>query len=146
MREERAASAENPIFGAASSAIPPERGQADSGGSIRNRFIGDLQTLVGHAQELMQLTSSVSGESISQVRDQLRQSLDTATTTIKRLQADAMDRGREMAQRTDTYVHENPWQSIAAGAVAGVALGLAASSLMRSGGEAKPSSRSSKRH
>lgn len=122
----------------------PENPQ--SGGGIRDRFIGDLQTLVGHAQELMQLTSSVSGESISHVREQLRHSLDSATTTLKRLQSDAMERGREMAQRTDTYVHENPWQSIAVGAVAGVALGLAASSLVRGGRESTPAPSSSKRH
>ena len=145
MRQERAANAEDQVFGAATSAIPPERGASESPsalGGTRDRFLGDLQTLVGHAQELMQLTSTVSGESIARVRDQLRQSLDTAGNTIKRLQTDAMERGREMAQRTDSYVHENPWQSIAVGAVAGVALGLAASSLMRSA----PPPSSSKRH
>lgn len=135
MRQERAANAEDQLSGAAKSAIPPERGPSESQsdmGSTRDRFIGDLQALVGHAQELMQLTSTFSGESIAHARDQLRQSLDTAGNTIKRLQSDAMERGREMAQRTDSYVHENPWQAIAVGAVAGVVLGLAASSLMRS--------------
>lgn len=142
MRQERAAGAEDPIFGAASSAIPAEGSKSD-GGSTRDRFIGDLQTLVGHAQELMHLTSTVSGESIAQVRDQLRQSLNTATTSLKRMQSNALVRGREVALRTDTYVHENPWQAIAVGAVAGVALGLAASSLIRTPVAAPPPS---KRH
>lgn len=142
MTQERAGGTEDQVFGAATSAIPPQGGTPDAGSSMRNRFIGDLQTLVGHAQELMNLTSSVSGDGIARVREQLRQSLDTAGSTLKQLQAEAMERGREVAQRTDTYVHENPWQAIAVGAVAGVALGMAAGSLMRSG-NATPSSRSS---
>jgi ElaB/YqjD/DUF883 family membrane-anchored ribosome-binding protein len=145
VREERAAGADGQAFGAATSAIPPERDASDAGGT-RDRLIGDLQTLVSHAQEFLHMTSSVSGESIAHVREQLRQSLGTATTTLRRLQADAMERGREVAQRTDSYVHENPWQAIAVGAVAGVAIGMAASSLMRPAAPPAPSSSSSKRH
>lgn len=143
MTQERAAGTEDQVFGAATSALPPQGGTSDAGSSMRNRFIGDLQTLVGHAQELMNLTSSVSGDGVARVREQLRQRLDTAGTTLKQLQAEAMERGREVAQRTDTYVHENPWQAIAVGAVAGVALGMAASSLMRSGANTTTPSRSS---
>ena len=132
MREERAASADDMDAGAAtSSGIPNQpRAQAEFGGA-RDRFVSDIQALAGHAQELLHLTGAMSGESVAQVREQLRQSISTAGESIKRLQADAMQRGREMALRTDSYVHENPWQAIAVGAVAGVALGLAASSLMR---------------
>lgn len=146
MTQQRAAGTEDPMFGAATSAIPPQGEDASDsvgGGTMRNRFIGDLQALVGHAQELMNLTSSVSGDGIAKVREQLRQSIDTAGTTLKRLQEEAMERGREVAQRTDTYVHENPWQAIAVGTVAGVALGMAASSLMRSGNATRTPSRAS---
>lgn len=135
MSDERAAFAEDLDLGAASSSgIPnPTRAQAEFGG-MRERFLSDLQALAGHAQELLHLTGAVSGENVAHVREQLRQSLGTAGESIKRLQADAVQRGREMAMRTDSYVHDNPWQAIAVGAVAGVALGLAASSLMRSAG------------
>ncbi|MGH8515937.1 MAG: DUF883 family protein [Panacagrimonas sp.] len=130
MREERAARAEAQDLGAATSAHP-QQGMQSEFGNARERFIGDLQTLAGHAQELLQVTGAVSGESVAQAREQLRQSLTTAGDTIKRLQGDAMQRGREMAQRTDSYVHENPWQAIAVGVVAGLALGVVASSMAR---------------
>ncbi len=121
----------------ATSAIP-QRLQSEFG-NARERFISDLQTLASHAQELLSVTGAVSGESVAQAREQLRQTLTTAGDSIKRLQTEAMQRGREMAQRTDSYVHDNPWQSIAVGVVAGVALGVAASSLTR--GTPPPSSR-----
>ena len=142
MREERAATADDMDLGAAPSANadPQARAQTESA-PARERFISDLQNLAGHAQELLSATSAVSGETVAQAREQLRQSLDTAGDTLKRLQADAMQRGREMAVRTDSYVHENPWQAIAVGAVAGLALGLAASSLMRSSGASASATR-----
>lgn len=132
MREERAASADDMDLGAATSTHPNREARAQTEfAPVRERFISDLQNLAGHAQELLTVTGAVSGETVAQAREQLRQSLSTAGDTIKRLQSDAMQRGREMAMRTDTYVHDNPWQAIAVGAVAGLALGLAASSLMR---------------
>lgn len=140
MRDERAGSADDQDLGAATSAHPQNRMQSELG-NARERFISDLQTLAGHAQELLHVTGAVSGESVAQAREQLKQSLTTAGETIKRLQSEAMQRGREMAQRTDTYVHENPWQAIAVGVVAGLALGLATGSLAR----ATPPS-SSRRH
>ena len=143
MTQQAASGTEENVLGAATSAMPPQGEAQDSdAGGLRGRLVGELQTLVAHAQELMDITRSVSGDGVARVREQLRQSLDSAGTTLERLRADAMERGREMAQRTDTYVHENPWQVIAVGAVAGLALGVAASSLMRSGssGSRTPSS------
>lgn len=140
MREERAAGVEQQELDAALSASPPPSGAQSEFGHARERFISDLQTLAGHAQELLHVTGSVSGEGVAQAREQLRQSLNSVGESIKRLQTDAMQRGREMAQRTDSYVHENPWQAIAVGAVAGLALGMAASSLMR-GGISSPATR-----
>ena len=138
VREDRAASADDQELGAATSAHPQNRMQSEFG-HARERFISDLQTLAGHAQELLQVTGAVSGESVTQAREQLKQSLATAGETIKRLQAEALQRGREMAQRTDSYVHENPWQAIGVGVVAGLALGLAAGTMAR--GTPPPSSR-----
>lgn len=98
-------------------------------GEARSRFISDLQALAGHAQELMQATTTISTESVAAAREKLGQSLDVAGESIKKFQADTLDRGRKVVQQTDSYVRENPWQAIAIGMVAGLALGLAGGSM-----------------
>lgn len=95
----------------------------------RERFISELQTLAGHAQELMHQTTTISTESVAAAREQLRQSLNVAGESIKKFQADTLDKGRKVAEQTDSYVRENPWQAIAIGLVAGLALGVASGSL-----------------
>lgn len=99
--------------------------------SARDRFATDLQTLSNHAQELMSVTNTVSGEGIAAAREQLRETLHSAGETLKRVQADAMGRGRVAVKQADSYVHDNPWQSIAMGMAAGIAIGLAARSMTR---------------
>lgn len=104
---------------------------ANDTSNARERFVSDLQTLSSHAQELLQVTSTVSGESIAAAREQLQESIRVAGEHLKHLQQEAMDRGRKVVAQADSYVHENPWPSIAMGMAAGVAIGLASSSMAR---------------
>lgn len=97
--------------------------------TVRDRFISEIQALAGHAQDLMQATTTISSDTVTAAREQLRQSLDTAGESIKKFQSETVERGRKVAQQTDTYVHENPWQAIAIGMVAGLALGIVGGSM-----------------
>ena len=110
----------------------------EEAGTARNRFITEIQALAGHAQELMQATTSISNEKVSAAREQLRVSLDSAGESIRKFQSDTFERGRKVAEQTDAYVHENPWQAIAIGMVAGLALGIAGGSMV---GRSRSSSR-----
>ena len=120
------------VNAAGDASFTPPSDSLDSA-SIRDRFVQEVQTLAGHAQDLMHATTSISTESVAAAREKLRQSLGVAGDSIKKLQAGALDRGRKVAEQTDTYVHENPWQAIAIGMVAGLALGLASGSLAARG-------------
>lgn len=102
--------------------------------SARERFVTDLQSLSSHAQELLQVTSTLSGEGVAAAREQLAQSVRAAGETLTRLQTEAMDRGRRVAEQADSYVHQKPWQSIALGVAAGMVLGLATASMARGAG------------
>lgn len=104
---------------------------AEGNGSARDRFVTDLQNLSTHAQELLQVTQTVSGDGIAAAREQLQQSLHGAGETLRRLQSEAVDRSRRLAEQADSYVHEKPWPAIAMGMAAGVALGMATSSMAR---------------
>lgn len=106
----------------------------DLASQARERFIGDLQTLSEHAQELLRVTSTISEQGVAAAREHLMQSLDDIGESLKRWQGEAMTQTRRLAERTDSYVHENPWPAIGAGVLVGVALGVAGGSLTRAGG------------
>lgn len=104
------------------------------GREARDRFMSDLNTLSEHAQELLRVTGEMSGQGVAAAREQLSQSLGTITESLRRWQDEALSTGRRFAERTDTYVHENPWPAIGAGVLVGVALGVAGGSLARGTG------------
>lgn len=99
--------------------------------AARTRFMAELDELSAHAQHLLQVTANVSGEGIAAARERLTESLSSIGDSVRRFQDEAMDQGRRLVQRTDSYVHENPWQSIALGALLGLALGVAGMSVTR---------------
>ena len=101
----------------------------DAASEVRDRFVNDLQTLAGHAQELMHQTTAISTEGVAVAREQLRKSLSVAGESIKKFQAETLDRGRKAVEQTDSYVRENPWRAIAIGMVAGLALGIVGDSM-----------------
>lgn len=101
-------------------------------GGLRDRFMSEIQTLSAHAQELLNATSTVSGDTISAARDKLQASLQSVGEQVEGLKNDVMERGRRAAEQADGYVRENPWQAIALGVVAGLTIGMASASLMKS--------------
>lgn len=107
------------------------RAAANAGNGVRDRFVTDLQTLSTHAQELLHATQTVSGDGIAVAREKLTHSIKAAGDHFSRMKNDALDQGRQVAAQADSYVRENPWQATAAGVVAGIALGLAMSSMAR---------------
>ncbi|MGQ0503643.1 MAG: DUF883 family protein [Panacagrimonas sp.] len=99
--------------------------------NARDRFVSDLQSLSTHAQELLHVTSTVSGEGVAAAREQLKESVRIARENLKQLQGEALERGREIARQADTYVRGNPWQALVVGVAAGLFLGFASSSATR---------------
>jgi ElaB/YqjD/DUF883 family membrane-anchored ribosome-binding protein len=50
--------------------------------------------------------------------------LDKAVTKAQEVQTAAIESGKEIAVKTDDYVHENPWRAVAISAGVGVLLGM----------------------
>ena len=82
------------------------------------------RNLASHAEELLQNTASISNEGIAALRKKLTESLSAARAQISDAQSYAMERGKQAATVTDSYVRENPWQAIAVAALFGVVIGF----------------------
>jgi len=78
------------------------------------RLVGDLKAVASDAEELMRATAGQAGEKVSDVRKRLTAALETAKTTIHRLEEKTV----AAAKATDHCIREHPYESI------GVAFGL----------------------
>ena len=89
-----------------------------------DRLVEDLKQVVHDAEELLKATAGQAGEGIANARAKAEATLSAARERLAVLQTDASARVRETAERTNAYVHDNPWTAIGAGAFIGLLVGL----------------------
>lgn len=89
-----------------------------------DQLVADLKTVVQDAEALLKATSALTGEKIQEVRARAEESLRQAKERLSEVEEEALRRAREIADATDEYVRENPWQSVGIAAGIGLVLGL----------------------
>lgn len=89
-----------------------------------DQLVADLKTVMSDAEALLKATSNQTGEKIQEVRARAEESLRQARLRLSEIEDEALRRAREVADATDEYVRENPWQSVGIAAGVGLLLGL----------------------
>jgi ElaB/YqjD/DUF883 family membrane-anchored ribosome-binding protein len=89
-----------------------------------DQLIDDLKTVVTDAEALLKATSAQTGEKIQEVRARAEESLRLAKQRLTAVEEEALRRARELADATEEYVRDNPWQSVGIAAGVGLVLGL----------------------
>ena len=89
-----------------------------------DQLLTDLKTVMSDAEALLRATSAQTGEKIQEVRARAEESLRQAKARLSSIEDEALRRAREVADATDEYVRENPWQSVGIAAGVGLLLGL----------------------
>jgi ElaB/YqjD/DUF883 family membrane-anchored ribosome-binding protein len=84
----------------------------------------DIRTLVKDAQDLFREATTVTGEKADELRNRGLQLLDSAMGKAQEVQAAALETGKELAEKTDDYVRENPWRAVAISAGVGLVIGM----------------------
>jgi ElaB/YqjD/DUF883 family membrane-anchored ribosome-binding protein len=92
--------------------------------SSTDRLMADLQAVVRDTENLLKATAGDASERASKARAHAEESLQKARVRLHEIEHDVAARAREAAQKTNAYVHENPWPSIGVAAGAGLLLGL----------------------
>lgn len=90
----------------------------------RERLARDARAVVDDAERLLRAGAHGTGEAMAQARERLEQSLAAAKAAIVRMERSAVEKARAAGRASDVYVHENPWQAIAAGAAIGALIGI----------------------
>lgn len=84
----------------------------------------DMRALVKDAQTLLTAAANLSGEKAEEMRGKGMQMLDDALGRAHAIQEQAVARGKQIAQASDEYVHQNPWRTVAVAAGVGLLLGV----------------------
>jgi ElaB/YqjD/DUF883 family membrane-anchored ribosome-binding protein len=90
----------------------------------REKLVADLKVVMADAEELLRMTASQAGEKAAAARERIQASLAAARLKLTDAERAMVDRTREVAKVTDTYVRENPWAAVGIAAAVGVVLGL----------------------
>jgi ElaB/YqjD/DUF883 family membrane-anchored ribosome-binding protein len=89
-----------------------------------DQLVSDLKTVMNNAEALLKATSEQTGDRIQEVRAQAEESLRQARARVNEMEEQALRAAREMADATEEYVRDNPWQSVGVAAGVGLLLGL----------------------
>jgi ElaB/YqjD/DUF883 family membrane-anchored ribosome-binding protein len=89
-----------------------------------DQLVADLKTVMQDAEALLKATSALTGEKIQEVRARAEQSLQKAKVRLSEVEEEALRRAREVADATDEYVRENPWQAVGIAAGVGLLIGM----------------------
>ena len=88
------------------------------------RLMADLQAVVRDTENLLKDTAGDASERAAKARAHAEESLHKARARMSELEHDLAARTREAAQKTNAYVHDNPWPSIGVAAGVGLLVGL----------------------
>ena len=89
----------------------------------REKLAADLRAVISDTEELIKATAGQAGEKLSAARARTEETLRDAKERLAALGDAGVERAKAAAKATDTYVHENPWQSIGVAASVGFLLG-----------------------
>ena len=98
------------------------------------KVMADLRVLAADMEQLLKATAGQTGQQVAQVRAKAEESLATVKARVADLHHEALAKTRVAGRAADDYVHANPWQVMAIGAVAGLVLGFA----LTRGGDSRP--------
>jgi len=92
---------------------------------VRAAASNGAHALKSDMQQLLESAKASGKIELGAAADRLSSYLDSIATSATELQQKGRERVKLAAETTDTYVHDNPWQSVAIGAGVGAALGFA---------------------
>lgn len=92
--------------------------------SSQDQLLEEFQALVRDTEQLLQHSASLAGEQAEELREQIRDSLNRARTTLHNAEGALLERGKAAVQVTEGYVQTHPWQTLGVAAAIGLLLGM----------------------
>lgn len=83
-----------------------------------------FQALVSDTEHLLQQSANLAGDQADVLREQIRNSLGRARSTLEHAEETLQQRGKAALGTTEQYVQSHPWQALGMAAGIGLLLGL----------------------
>ncbi len=90
----------------------------------KDKLVADLKVVVADAEELLAATAAQAGEKAAAARARIQASLAAAKVKLVEAERIVVEKTKEAAKATDTYVHEHPWHAVGIAAAVGLVLGI----------------------
>jgi ElaB/YqjD/DUF883 family membrane-anchored ribosome-binding protein len=87
-------------------------------------LIGDFKALMADAEELIKATASHEDGQLGVIRSKALETLNSAKESLSSLEGTVTEKAKVVAERTDEFVHRNPWEAVGVAAGIGLLIGL----------------------
>lgn len=100
-------------------------------GSLRNTGAAakpaeatEFRNFIADVEDLVKATGSLTGDDLARAKAKLNARIASAKHSVEEMGEAAVGRVRYAAKVTDSYVHDNPWKAVGAGAALGLLVGF----------------------
>lgn len=90
----------------------------------RDRLVADLKLVIKDAEDLLKNTGQQTSEGFKNAKAKFESTLNSAKNELHNIEESVVVKTKEVAQVTDTFVKEHPWQSVGIGAAIGLICGI----------------------
>ena len=87
-------------------------------------LIGDFKALMADAEDLIKATSNHDHGPLGAIRSKTLETLNSAKESLSSVESTVTEKAKVVAERTDEFVHRNPWEAVGVAAGIGLLLGL----------------------
>ncbi|MBI3545098.1 MAG: DUF883 domain-containing protein [Gammaproteobacteria bacterium] len=92
----------------------------------KGKMVDDFKSIVNDADDLLQATAKVSGESFNAARAKFAERIKTAKANLADAEKVIVEKAKQTATATDEYVKGNPWTAVGIAAGIGLVIGFLA--------------------
>lgn len=89
-----------------------------------DRLMGQMRSVINDAEKLLRNAEKPEAEAFKKACATFEATLDNAKAELLDMEDSVVEKVRDVAQTTDRYVHEHPWNTVATGAFIGLLAGL----------------------
>lgn len=93
-------------------------------GSAQEKLLEVMKAALAEAEGLLRSAASATGDQAAELRARALDSLRTTRESLHDTQESLLRQGKKAMREADDYVHDKPWQAVAAVGVVGLLLGL----------------------
>ena len=91
---------------------------------LKEELAEDFNAVVAKAEQFLKSATGEGEHRTGAMRSKVQRQLRLAKDHLRDVEDAVAGKARATARATDAFVHENPWQTLGAGASVGVALGV----------------------